>query len=243
MKTSPNNSLLDNFLRDSLKNIDVKDQQPDWNEMETMLGPPPNPISFNLSKKTIFIAASAAVLLVIIIIISQTIHFNNSSSDEIPAEQTNSPQNLLNATDTQQTITAQPVLKVDSAKKDSSASMLRNKIVDSVKVIASSDTASLRRINDKQKNSLAKTSQNQDKKKKKNHSSPDSSSEKTNIEQIPAADTASKHPAPEIKSATSPTQADSSKSKKNKKQKKSFIDFFKSKSETPVQPKPDSLKK
>jgi len=62
MKPSSNNSKLDIFIRESLKNFDANHPSSDWNELEMQLGAERKPISIGISKKTIFI--SAAVLVV-----------------------------------------------------------------------------------------------------------------------------------------------------------------------------------
>lgn len=237
MKTAQNNSKLDIFLSNALKNLDIQYQQSDWSEMEPVLGPVHKPIAVNVSKKTILISASALAIIVIGIIISQTVHFTSSSSEEVSPQNSDSSQSLLNGVNTQDTITVHALApSVDAAKSDSSSQMRKNKTIDSVKIIAPVDTASAKNKNDKEKK--------QDKKRndKQNPPPADTSSAKTTLELPPAADTASKH---EIKTETPPAKTDSSKSavpskkiKKNKKGKSAAADSSKVQTET----KPDSLK-
>ena len=137
MKTSSGNSQLDNFLSNSLKNLDIQYQQSDWSDMESHLGPVQKPVDLKVNKKTILISASALALIIIAIIISKTVHFNNSSPEEVSPQNTNSSQSLLNAADTQKTTVIAPV--IDSAKTGP-ALIEENKIADSVKTVASPDT-------------------------------------------------------------------------------------------------------
>ena len=247
MNNSHNNSQLDTFLRDALKNLDIQYQQSDWSDMESLLGSAHKPIDVNISKKTIFISASVLVIIVIGIIISQTVHFNNSSSEESSSKNTNVSPNILKTVDTQKTVISNPsVPPIDSAKKTSPAPV-QDKIIDSAKAIALVDTTPVQKKNDKQKNATTKTNQKADKKQNNSQSSSsDSSSIKTNIP-VPPVDTATKHPAQEIKIATPSAPVDSSKStehsrksRKNKKQKNNSVDSTKAKNI--IQAKPDSLK-
>jgi len=231
MKTSHNNSQLENFLRDTLKNLDVQYQQSDWIIMESMLGPVHKPIDININKKTILISASVLLIAIIGIIISQTVHFDNSSSKEISPQNIDSSHSLLQAIDPQKTtdVVSNPIPPVvDSTKIELPPTVLENKVVDAVKTAASADTASTKKIN-----SAKNISQKTDKKKKQNTventSSTDTAALKTVIE-LPAVDTAAKHPHQEI---TLSTPADSS--KKNKKDKKQKLKFL-------FRQKKDSLK-
>jgi hypothetical protein len=247
MKTSHDNSQLDNFLRDTLKTLDIQYQLSDWSSMESQLGPAQKPIDFNVSKKTIFISASVLAIVIVGIIISQTVHFDNSSSEETAPQNTHSSQSLLNAVDTHKTtVTVVPPVApaIDSAKNASPLPVQGNKIVDSVKIVPPADTTSVQKPGDKEKNN-----KKQDKKQKKNNlqnSQADTSSRINSIQPAPV-DTASKHPVQEIKIAAPLAPADSSKStapakknKKNKRQKNISADS--SKARTPSQAKPDSLK-
>ncbi|MBI4946362.1 MAG: hypothetical protein HY840_08175 [Bacteroidetes bacterium] len=226
MKYPHTNSPLDNFLRDTLKDLDVTYQQSDWSEMEAMLGPAQKPFELNIGKKTILISASVITIAVIGIIISH-IHFDASSSEESAPVNTDSSRNFLNAVDTQKTTISNPAdLATDSVQTGSSVLVQKNTIVDSVVI-----------------------NQKQDKKQKKNNSkslAADSSAKTTNIP-IPSIDTASKHSVQEIKVATSPTSGDSlkssapaKKSTKSKKQKSISVDS--SRAKTSAQTKQDSLK-
>lgn len=220
MKTLHDHSPLDNFLRDTLKTLDVQYQQSDWSDMESILGPEQKPMEVNINKKTILISAAALAVLIIVIIISKTVHFDHSSSKEISPENTNSSQNVLKAVDTQKTtvITNPGTPVIDSAKNNSPVPVKTNKIADSAKTISVTDTSSAQKINNT-KNISQKTDKKKKEKTPENTPVVDSSSVKTTPEQ--PMDTLSKHPHQEI---TLPASADSS--KKNKKDKKQKLKFF-----------------
>src|ERR1035437_9488450 len=169
MKTTHNNSQLDNFLRDELKNLNIQYQQSDWSDMESMLGPAEKTIDFNISKKTIFIFASVLVIIIIGIIISQTVHFGNSSPEAIPPQYVSSPPNVLKPADTQKTtitVTTPVIPAIDSIKTETSTAIQKNKIVDSLKHSSDLDTISSRKINNTQKVSIKNIPQKTDKNKK-----------------------------------------------------------------------------
>ena len=227
MKTTHNNSRLDNFLRDELKNLNIQYQQSDWSDMESMLGPAEKPIDFNISKKTILISASVLVIIIIVIIISQTVHFTSSPTEATPPQNTSSSPNVLKPADTQSTSAAVPapvMPAIDSIKTETSTAMQAHRIADSLKHIATFDTISSRKINATQKVSIKNIPQKAEKNKKqskgKNTSSVDSALFQT-IPPLPVLDTVSKHPQQE---ATLSTPTDSSKkSRKEKRQKLKFL--------------------
>ena len=234
MKKTSDNSLLDNFLGRSLKELDIQYQQSDWSEMEPMLGSVHKPISLDISKKTIIISASALAIIIISIIISQTVNFSSSSPEEASPQSGDSSQSLLNAANMQDTITVHALIPAaDSAKSDSAADLKENKNADSVKITSPPDTASAKKKNDKNK------------KEKVKQNSTDTT-QKTEIPLTPIVDTASK---PEIK-INAPPAADTAKPiaapvpkpKKNKKQKNAARDSSKAKTETLPPAQPDSLK-
>lgn len=226
MKTPSDNFQLHNFLRDTLKNLDVQYQQPDWNDMESLLGPAHTPIAVNISKKTILISASAAMVVIIGIIISQTIHFGSSSSEKTSPENINSSQNLLQAVDSQKTPVANVAIpEVDSAKVDSSA-LIENENVTGITSISSADSTSARKIIDNQKNNSKNVSQPVEKKKKKNGSENNSAVDTASVKiipqvQVPVVDTTTNHSHQVIPSPAAPDS-----SKKNKKERKQRLKFL-----------------
>lgn len=235
MKTSPSNNPLDNFIQNALKTPDVDLHPFDWSEIEVLLRHEQKSIRHLADKKTILLSAAAVIILLGAFGIFKVAHYYYSLPEETETRM-DSTQNTFIAIDPQKTsISDSIVTMIDSVKIDSSL-VLRDEKHKTDSILAASDAF------------LKKIIQKQDKKQKQTtKTSPvDTTIIKTTTETLPPVDT-SKHPTQEIKTNTPPVSADTSKtsdpskkSKKNKKQKNTSADS--SKTETPPQTKPDSLK-
>jgi len=245
MKSSPNNNQLDNFIQDALKSPDADLHPFDWSEIEVLLRHEQKSIRQLTDKKSILISAAVAIILIGAFGIFKIVRYYSSLPKEAETL-IDSTQNTFMAVDTQKTIISDSTM-IDTVKIDSSALADQEHKTDS---LLAASAAFLKKINETQSADTEKIIQKQDKKQKQNKTQPqptDTSSEKISIEQLPAIDTASKQLIPEIKNDTPSSSPDSSKSsdsskksKKNKKQKNTSADS--SKTKTPPEAKPDSLK-
>jgi hypothetical protein len=189
MKTK--NSQLDDFLCNSLKNINVQYQQPDWEDMEQLLGPVQKPIPVNVDKKTILIGASALLAIIIVIIISQTVHFNSSPAEETLPQNTDSSNTLLSP--------------VDSHIISDSSNNQIEETVDSEEVNAKLPSQKISPAKNSTENISKKIDTNKKKNKLENTSTTDSSAK--TITEPATTDTASK----QHQEIAPPTPSDSSK--------------------------------
>ncbi len=250
MKSSPNHNQLDSFIQDALKSPDADLHPFDWSEIEVLLRHEQKSIPMMYrDKKLILISGGAVILLIGLLGIFKIVRYYSSLPEEAETL-IDSTQNTFMAVDTQKTIISDSTSSmIDTVKIDSSR-VSRNEEHKTDSILAASD-AFLKKINEKQSADAAKIiqsvrtpSEKQDEKQKHTKTQPrpvDTSSGKISIEQLPAIDTASKQLIPEIKNDTPSSPPDSSnKRKKNKKQKNASADS--SKTKTPPEAKPDSLK-
>ena len=246
MKSDPVNSPLDTFIKETLKASDTNLPPVDWSEVEVLLRHEQKSISVGVSKKTIIISASAVAVLILAFGIYKIAGYYSSLPPAEEEQLANPVQNTFNIVDTQKTVKREDstvIPKTNIADIDSSAYKKSEKKTDSVSVNPPADTASVKKINDKQR---------QEKKKKQN-TFQDSASLKTDTAKPLPADTATTHPVQEIKKESPapldtankniPTPKSNSKKKKSRSQKTAVpAAADQPKTENPPELKSDSLK-
>lgn len=252
MKSSANNSPLDNFIQETLKSPDTDLHPFDWSEIEVLLRHEQKSISAGARKKTILISSAAVIIVMGVFGIFKIIQHYSS----LPAETEtliDPTQNTFSIIDTQKNIADDSAVSMmDTAKIDSSRVALDEEHkTDSI--LAASD-ALLKNIKDKPSADAARIIQKQDKKQKQNNTKTVNPPVDTAMKIItPPADTVKIIPPIEIKTEVpllddtvnknNPAPKKNSKSKKSKSQKDgSPPPTNLPKSESPAETKPDSLK-
>ncbi|HEY4798794.1 MAG TPA: hypothetical protein VII99_06920 [Bacteroidia bacterium] len=243
MKSAPSNSPLDLFILETLKGFDSKNIQPDWEDMEQLLGTERKPVSIKVDKKIILVSSSALLIAAGVFFLIR--HFSSARSDR---EETINSSDTVTAIHPESTTSAnvspnQVITKADSIQKRDSILASKSKYP--------ADTSSAK--NSGKENSSAQTiipsdvkvdtpKENNKKKSKLSSLAPTVKDSGTIIENIIPPDTShSAHPnvppKEELKTNSDSTKNASGgkRNRKNKKQKKSADD-------NSNQVKPDSLK-
>jgi len=242
MKSSTDNSPLDKFIKDALKAPDANLPPVDWSEVEVLLKHEKKPISLKVDKRTItYSGAGAGALLLLFCIVKIVGHYSS-----MPAEtetRADSSQSTFSVIDTVKTAAMDSAIPKPTVSKSDTAGFTKNgQKIDSVPANAPADTALTKKIPVVQK---------PDKKKKQNPIK--DTAKKPEIVPPPVIDTATLHPAQEIKIETHPAADTANKNaaapKENSKRKRSIFKKSSGRSEkelpksgTPAETKPDSLK-
>ena len=238
MKRVGENSLLDTHLKEKLKALDPSAPLAEWGELEILLSAEHKPVSININRKQLVIAALIiSATLGIWGIVSMVNYFITSSDNSTNVSDTLQTSNL-NAIEPEQKAVIAPVIPaVDTSRLDSTE--LLEKKTDSV--LKAADSFLKKIIQEQQTKPVEAAIQPADKKKKQKKSKDvpvDSSAVTMPVEQLPSPDT-SHHKAIEQRPVP---PSDSAAAPKNGKSKKG-----KNKKSTPPAPapppaKPDSLK-
>lgn len=245
MKSAPDSTKLDAFIRETLKASDANLQPFDWSEVEVLLRHEQKSLPVEINKKTIiYFAAGLVALLLLFGIFKIVQHYSSLPPEPEPIQ--DSTQNLFNTVDAADTTRLTTIQKADTIKIDSSAvvktqlqidssGLAKSKKADSNLVAAPlmPDSAWIRKIREKQ-----------DKKKKQNTPRDTAGTKKDTVAPRVIDTATAPRPAQEIKTETLPAADTSGKTTpapktapKNKKGKAKKIAAL----PTPEQPKPEVI--
>lgn len=247
MKSAPDNSPLDSFIREKLKAPDMNLSPVDWSEVEVLLRPEKKSIAPEINKKTILIVAAGVTVIALAFGLFQVISRDSSqpAETETPAY---SPSAFSVIDSVRPTVIDSIVVTPATARKDTTSLTATAPKSDSVPAAAAVPDTAVKKV--KTPAPIAAKPVLKKEKKKKT----DTASVKTDVPAPPAADTATSHPAPvqEIKPEPVPAADTANKNsaapKNNSKKKKAkgknpappAADT--PKAAQPVEIKPDSLK-
>jgi hypothetical protein len=189
MKSSPDSSALDIFIRETLKAPDINLPPVDWSEVEVLLRHEQKSISIGVNRKHIVYSVAGVIVLLLVFGIFKIAQYYSSLPPETESLP-DSTQNTFNAVDTvKPPVTDFLTAKTDSVKPDSSGPAKNIKKSDSIHVALPLDTASAKKIIAAQKTD----------KKKKQSSVKDTTASKTELPPSHLADSISAPPPPEPK--------------------------------------------
>jgi hypothetical protein len=237
MKSAPDNSALDAFIKETLKASDSNLQPFDWSEVEVLLRHEKKSISVGVDKKTItYIGAGLVVLMILLGIFKIVQHYSSLPAE--PETSTDSTQNTLNATDTVKT--AAPAVDSVLAKHDT-VKIDTTHLVPVINIPKPDSTKAIVAPVDTTTKGKVFVTPKQDKKKKPNTVKDTGATKKDSI--LPPAapvDTTSTHPMQEIKIENPSPAVDTS--TKNAPAPKSNSKNKKGKTKKGANPSPNQLK-
>lgn len=141
MRASPDRSLLDDFIRKTLKNSDDLFTPFDWNELDVLLKHEQRTIPVEISKKNLFLIGGAVGGLLILFIIFKIVsHYSSLPDDKEPV--VDSTQQILLHADPLSDIT----LQSDSLRKDTLSALPTGDTAISSKIILHADSAGSQKV-------------------------------------------------------------------------------------------------
>ncbi len=137
MKSTSDRSLLDDFIRETLKSSDEHYPPIDWNELDVLLKHDQRSIPVEINKKNLILVGSVAAALLLLFVIFRVADHYSSLPDDTEPVQDSSHQVLLPS----DSLTSGTGLNPDSMLTDTLSVSLLNDTAGSSKLNVSADTA------------------------------------------------------------------------------------------------------